>query len=133
MSLTHAKNTYISLNAVDLSGFTKESDLKRTADSHDTTTYGMNSHRYDGGLLDGKATMGGDYDNGATGPHDVIVPLIGTKVTLVRRPEGTGTGRPQETVTVLVTDYTETSPVAGYVAWSAELQLAGDVVEVNQP
>lgn len=132
MAFTHGRFTVILLNAVDLSAFVKTSDLKRTADSHDTTTYGAASHRYDGGLLDGKATMEGVYDNGTSGPHDVITPLIGTRVTLVRRPEGTGTGKPQETVTVLVTDYTETAPVADMVAWSCEMQLAGDVVEVNQ-
>lgn len=132
MAFVHGKDTYISLNAVDLSAFTNTSELGRTADSHDVTTYGKSSHVYVGGLLDGKASMGGIYDNGATGPRDVIEPLIGTNVTLVRRPEGTGSGKPQDSVSVLVMGYVETNPVADMVTWSAELQLSDEITSTNQ-
>lgn len=132
MAFVHGKDTFISLNASDLSPFTNTSELKRSADSHDVTTYGKGSHVYFGGLLDGKATIGGFYDNGVTGPRDIIEPLIGTVVTLVRRPEGTGSGRPQDSVAVLVTDYTETSPVADMVTWACELQLSDEITSTNQ-
>lgn len=132
MSFTHGKDTYISLNGSDLSAFTNTSELGRTSDSHDVTCYGKSSHVYLGGLLDGKATMGGIYDNGVTGPRDIIEPLIGTVVTLVRRPEGTGSGRPQDSVAVLVAGYTETSPVADMVTWQCEMQCSDDVTSTNQ-
>jgi len=125
----HGKDTFISIDGKDLSPFCNASELGRTADSHDVTTYGKDSHVYDGGLLDGTASASGVYDNtGATGPRAVLEPLIGTVVPLVRRPEGTGTGRPQDTVDVLVTGYTETNPVAGHVTWAVDLQLSDDVV-----
>jgi hypothetical protein len=132
MSFVHGKNTFISLNAVDLSAFVSTSELNRSADSHDVTTYGKNSHVYNGGLLDGKATMSGVYDNTAAGPRDTIEPLIGTTVTLIHRVEGTGSGRPQDSVQVLIVGYVETNPVADMVAWSCEMQCSDEITSTNQ-
>lgn len=132
MTFVHGKDTYISLNAVDLSAFTNTSEFERSADSHDTTCYGKDSHTYQGGLLNGTAKMSGIYDNGSSGPRDTIEPLIGTVVTLIRRPEGTGSGLPQDSVSVLVTKYVETNPVADMVAWSCEMQCSDEVTSTNQ-
>lgn len=132
MAFKHGKDTFISLNAVDLSAFVNTSELTRTADSHDVTTYGQDSHVYQGGLLDGTATMAGVYEDSATGPRATIEPLIGTVVTLIRQPEGTGSGLPQDSVDVLVTSYVETNPVADMVAWSCEMQLSGEVDSSDQ-
>lgn len=132
MAFVHGKDTYISLGGTDISAMCTTSNLARTADSHDVTTYGKDAHVFAGGLLNGTCGLGGVYDSTTSGAHDVITPLIGTVVTLVRRPEGTGSGLPQETVDVLVTNYTETNPVADMVTWSAELQLSDDVTEANQ-
>ena len=129
----HGKSTFISLDGDNLSAFVDTSELGRTSDSHDVTTYGKNSHVYAGGLLDGKATMAGTYDNTAgTGPRGVIEPIIGAVVQLIRRPEGTGAGKPQDTVNVLVTDYKETNPVADMVKWECEMQLSDDVASTVQ-
>lgn len=132
MAFVHGKNTYVSLNAVDLSAFSNTSTLTRKADKHDVTTYGKNDHVYQGGLGDGDFSMGGVYDNTATGPRDVIEPLVGTVVELIRRVEGTGSGLPQDTVDVLVEEYVETSPVADMVTWSVKLQPSDAVVSANQ-
>lgn len=132
MAFVHGKDTYISLNGADLSAFANTSDFGRTSDKHDVTTYGKGSHVYTGGLLDGSASMGGVYDNGATGPRDIIEPLIGTVVTLIRRPEGTGSGKPQDSVQVLVEEYVETNPVADMVTWSCKMQCSDDVTSTNQ-
>lgn len=132
MAFVHAKDTFISLDANDLSSFTNTSELSRTADSHDVTTYGKDSHVFSGGLLNGNASMGGIYDSTTSGPRDVIEPLIGTVVELIRRPEGTGSGLPEDAVNVLVTNYTETNAVASMVQWRADLQLSDDVTSTDQ-
>lgn len=132
MAFVHGKNTVIKLGAADLSPFTKASELNRSADSHDVTCYGKSSHVYVGGLLDGKASMSGVYDNSATGPRDIIEPMIGTTVVLTRQPEGVGTGLPQDVVNVVVVGYVETNPVADMVSWSAELQCSDEVASTNQ-
>lgn len=128
MTFVHGKNTVIKLDGNDLSAFTNESELTRSADSHDVTTYGKDSHVYQGGLKDGSASASGIYDSTmSSGPRAVIKPLVGTVVPLVRQPEGAGSGLPQDTVDVLVTEYVETAPVADMVTWSASLQLSDDV------
>lgn len=136
MAFVHGKNTYIALSGsslpvtgtADLSAYTNTSELTRTADSHDVTTYGKNSHVFSGGLKGGTATMGGIYDNSlSAGPRAIIEPAIGETVTLTRRTEGTGNGKPQDVVDVVITQYVETSPVADMVTWSCEMQLSDDV------
>jgi len=133
MAFVHGKNTYISLDGEDLTAFTNSTTMNRSADALDTTTYGKNSKTYAGGLKDGSATIGGIYDNTAvTGPRAVIQPLIGATVEFVFRPEGTGAGKPEDTVDVVVTAYNESSPVAEMVQWTAELQLSDDVTSAAQ-
>jgi hypothetical protein len=133
MAFVHGKDTYISLDGDDLSAFANSSDLTRKADKHDVTTYGKDDHVYQGGLGDGEANISGIYDNtAATGPRAVIEPLVGTVVPLVRRPEGTGSSLPQDTVDVLVEEYVETSPVADMVTWSVKLQLSDAVDSTAQ-
>lgn len=132
MAFVHSKNTEISLNAVDLTLFTNTSQLEQESDEHDLTTYGLDDYVFGGGLLKGAFSMGGNYDNTATGPKAVIEPLIGTVVELIRKPEGTGAGLPLETVDVLVKKYTETAPVAGFIAWQLELTKSGPIVRTTQ-
>lgn len=132
MAFVHGKNTVITLNSVDLSAYTNTSTFTRGADSHDTTTYGKNDHCFSGGLGNNTASMGGIYDNGSSGPRDTIEPLVGTVVTLTRKPEGTGSGLPLDSVSVLVTSYVETSPVADMVSWSCEMQCSDAVTSTNQ-
>lgn len=132
MAFKHGKDTVITLNAVDLSTFTTTSEFNRSADSHDVTAYGKFSHVFAGGLLNATASMSGTYDDGVTGPRATIEPLIGTVVTLIRKPVGTGAGRPQDSVSVLVIGYVETNPVAGMVAWSCEMQCSDEVTTTAQ-
>jgi len=132
MTFVHGKNTYISLNGVDLSAFVTTSQIEKTADKHDVTTYGRDDHVYSGGLKDGTVTMSGIYDNGASGPRATIQALIGQTCTLVRRPDGTGSGKAQDSLTVLVEKYVETSPVADMVTWSCDMQKSGAITTTAQ-
>lgn len=133
MTFVHGKDTFISLDGDNLSTYTNTSELTRGADKHDVTTYGKNDHVFTGGLGNNSASMSGIYDNTAsTGPRAVIEPLVGTVVTLIRRPEGTGSGKPQDSVSVLVEEYVETSPVADMVTWSVKLQCSDAVTSTTQ-
>lgn len=134
MAFLHGQHTVVKVDGNDLSDYTDTSELPRTADSHDVTTYGNSSHRYSGGLKDGTFTMSGVYDTTAvTGPKAVLEPLLGTVVPVVRQPEGAGVGKPQNVFDGLMTKYTETSPVADMVKWSCEFQIDGDVDNAVQP
>jgi hypothetical protein len=133
MSFVHGKNTYFSLGGVDLSAYTNTSTFTRGADIHDVTTYGKSDHVNAGGLGTSGLGAGGIYDNTAsTGPRAAIEPLIGTTVTMIRRPEGTGSGKPQDSVSVVVGSYVETSPVADFVQWSVELTGSDAVTSTTQ-
>jgi hypothetical protein len=132
MAFVHGHNTYISLDDVDLSAFADTTDYEKNADEHDVTTYGQTTHVLAGGLLGGSCSIGGTYDSGATGPRATIDPLIGTIVEFVHRPEGTGSGKPEDTVNVLVKSYKESSPVADMVKWTADLSFSGPVASVDQ-
>lgn len=135
MAFVHGKGTVVKLDAVDLSQYVKTSEFTRENDEHDVTTYGRNSHRVRSGLKGGKFTMSGIYDNTlVSGPRAKIGALIAAdvNVTLVRQPEGTGSGKPQDSVEVMVKNYVETSPVDDMVAWSCECTLSGDVDSTPQ-
>ena len=131
MAFKHGKGTVITLNAVDLSAFGTEIDWGQSADKHDVTTFGASAHAYQGGLLDGTATLKGIYDDGSAGPGKTIRPLIGTNTTLVYEPEGVASSKPVHTVTVLVTSYDETAPVADMIKWTAQLQFSGAVADTS--
>lgn len=128
MTFVHGKGAVVSLNAVDLSPYTNKVDFDREADAHDTTAFGKNSKTYFGGLKDAKVTMEGTYDNGAVNsPRVVIEGALGTIVPMIYKPEGTGTGKPIRTVSVVVTKYKESAEVAEMIKWTAELQCSDDV------
>ncbi len=123
MTFVHGKNTVVMLDSDSLSAYSNNTGLEVNADSHDTTTYGKEAHVFAGGLKGGTTTVSGIYDNTAmVGPAAVIKPLIGTVVELIFRPDGTGSGKAQTIVDVLVIKYTETAPVADMVTWAVDLQ-----------
>lgn len=132
MSRTHGSATQVSVGGDDISLWTNASDIERSADSHDTTTYGATHHRHEGGLKDGTFKCSGFYETGADGPHQTLAGIVGTVVEIIRKVEGTGTGKPTETFDGLLTKYSESAPVADYVQWSAEFELNEAPVETTQ-
>lgn len=132
MAFVHGKSTYISVDGDDISAFTDSSELNRSSDIHDVTTYGKNAHVKQGGLLDGKGSMSGTYASGITGPAAILKPLLGTTVEVVRRAEGTGTGKPEDTFDVVIGEYVETNPVADMVKWSCAVEVSDMVATTVQ-
>ncbi len=121
------------LDGDDLSQYIDTITMTESVDSLDITTFGNNGHRKRGGLTDGSISIGGVYDTSATGPHDVIKPLLGTVVPFVWRPEGAGALLPSSSGNVLVQNYVESAPVADIVRWTAALEIDGDVTDGNGP
>ena len=132
MARSHGKVAVVRLGAYDLSPYVKSSEFSQKADTEDTTTYGNNSKRNEGSLLDATFKMDGVYETGAAGPGAVVRPMLGTTVELIRQIEGAGAGKPQNAADLVVTGYTETAPAAGYVMWSMEGQCSGDIDSTPQ-
>lgn len=133
MAFVHGKVSEITVDGDDLSAYCNNISFNRTVDSHDVTTFGKASHCFAAGLLTGEATISGIYDNAATGPRDVLRPLLvaGAPVPVVYSVEGAGMGLPSDTVDVIITAYNETTAVADMVMWEATLQLTDDVVTAD--
>lgn len=134
MAKAHGKDTVITLDGDDLSVYINASEFSTEVEMHQTTGYTLEDHTYAAGLGNATFTMSGVYDTAAAGPRGTIVPIRDAKlpVTLVRRVEGTGSGKPNESVSVLVQQYVETNPVADMVAWSCELQCTGPITTTTQ-
>jgi hypothetical protein len=136
MTFVHGRKTKITIDGDDLSIYTKTTSFEDNVAMHDLTTYGPTRERkeYGAGLGDGKVTIGGTHNNSATGPRAILKPLLAAKaaVPFVFQPEGTGTGKQQSVVDVLVASYNESDPVDDYVQWTCELQMTGDLDETSQ-
>ena len=133
MAFKHGKDTVFKVNAVDLSAFTTSSEISRGADEHDVTGYGKSAHVVQGGLLKGSFSAEGTYDSTATtGPRDALKDLPGTNVTVIRQPEGTGSSKPQDSFTALITEYVETNPVADMIKWSVKGTISDTINDTAQ-
>lgn len=135
MTNVHGKVTVVTLNGVDYSAFANATDFKDSTEAHETTTYGRDRKTYAAGLGDGTISVGGFYDTTAvSGPRALFKPLkaAGTSVPFRYRPEGTGTGKAQSLVNVIVTSFEESSPTGDMVTWTAELQMTGVLDETPQ-
>lgn len=134
MSRSHGKETVIIIDGNNISTYCDNSELEQGADEHDVTCYGADDHVVDYGLGTGAMTMGGVYDNTSSGPKAILEGIIDGRalVTLIRRVEGTGSGLPQESMSVLVKSYKETAPVADYVRWTAEMTKSGSITRSTQ-
>jgi hypothetical protein len=128
---THGKHTIITIDSDPIID-ANTSELSTEADEHDNTVYGDNDEVPEGGILRGTFTAGGLYKAGATGTVDIIPPLLGTTVVATVKPEGTGTGKPLLTFSVLIKKFVTTRPVAGYQTWSLEAKKSGALVKTTQ-
>lgn len=134
MTMIHGKVGAILVNAKDVSPFTNSIAWDTSADTSDVTTFGATGHTYFGGLTDGKVALKGLYDNTVSvGPRAAVQASLGATVAFVYKPEGTGTGKPQSTVQVVVNSYKESVPVADMITWEAELTISGAVTTITQP
>lgn len=132
----HSKLTVVLLGGFDLTKQSNNSQLEFSSDLHDITGYGVDAHAFAIGLDLGKGTISGFYDRTAvTGPRAAILALRAARAlcSLVHRPEGTGSGLPQDSVQVAIEKYTQTHPVADMVTWSVDLTFSGVVDSTPQP
>jgi len=127
MARKHSKLTVILVAATDISQYCDDSTCEKSAGTEDNTTYGKNAQVFDPTLLTGAFSCSGKYDSTAsTGPRALLMPLVGTSVTIKHRPEGTGSGLPQDSFTAVITKYTETAPIGGYRKFALDTQPSDD-------
>lgn len=134
MAGNHSRLTVVIIDSVDISAYTNTTEMSDEDEMNDVTCFGAVRKAYAAGLGDGTFTIGGVHDNGATGPRKKLKALKAAKVpvTFLYQPNGTGAGKLQSSVSVLVKSYTDTSAVADVVRWKAVLQMTGALDETDQ-
>ncbi len=132
MAKKHGKNTVVTIAGSDLSAYISSSDFSRTASADETTSYGEDSRTYIPGLKDSTFSFSGFYDDAVAGPPDILIPLVGTSVAVVRQIEGVGSGLPNEAFSGVLTTYDESAPVDGVITISGDIQVSGDVTRTDQ-
>lgn len=134
MAKQHGRHTFISVDGDDISAYTNASELDYKTDKHDVTCYGAGGHEWgDDPLENAEGKMSGIYNNTAvTGPGAVLKPLRGSVVPMVRRTEGTGAGKPEETFSAFIESYKESSPAADYVTWECTFAVSGVITTGTQ-
>lgn len=131
---THGKLTVLKIAAVDISLATKTSNFSGSADVHDTSGYGLGARTKAGGIKDGKFTASGSYDIAATtGTPTVLEGQEGVTMSLTRQVAGTGTTKPQELFSAVLSKFDVSAPFDDMVTWSAEWEVSGVVNRTAQP
>jgi hypothetical protein len=134
MTVSHGKNTIITVVTKDISPYTKNSQIERAAATHNTTGYGVDDELYAGGLRNSKFTCSGVYDNTVlVGPSIVMGGVVGSTLAIIRKVEGTGTGKPQQAFNAVLEKFVESNPHDDMVTWSADFQITGPVTLTTQP
>lgn len=139
MGAVHGRLTVVIINAQDISAATNTAEMADEDEMHDITCFGAVRKAWLAGLGDGKFTIGGVHNTGATGPRKILKGIkanqktTGLPVPFIYRPEGTGSGKAQSSVNVFVLSYTDTNTVADAARWKAVLQMSGDLNETDQP
>lgn len=131
MAFVHGKSTSVLLDQYDLSGYLNSSDITRTTESHETTTYGTTggAKTYITGLRDGTLSLGGLWD-GSAGAIDVVLEATlsaasGQVVTLA--PAGMAVGSRVNMLSSRSTSYAVSDPVGDLVTVSVDLQADGGI------
>jgi hypothetical protein len=127
---THGKSAQITINTKDISPYVTSVTFQRGNDTHDVTTFGSLAHSYIAGLIDGQVTINGLWDKTAlVGSEVVFNSMVGTAAgyAFVYGPEGSTVGNVKYTGTVVLDNYSESTPVADLVTFTAQLKISGSV------
>lgn len=129
MAFRHGKTAEITVNSVALSSFCDAADLSIDVDTADTTTFGSTWKTAIAGLIGGTVNLVGNFDPTTTsGPASALVACIagGVPVAVIYEPGGAAANQHRQ-FNAIVTNYSESSPVADKVTFTASLLVTGAV------
>lgn len=134
MAFIHGRLAVVIFNGVDISAYCDSNEMTDDTTNHDVTCFGAVRKAYAAGLGDGQFVIGGTHDDGANSPRAVIkaAKAAGLPVPFIDRPAGTGAGKQQSSVNVLVGQYVQTEAASEMTKWKATLQMTGALDETNQ-
>ena len=130
MAFKHGKSAEVYVGTNSLSTYCDQLDLSIDVDTSETSTFGVGWKTYLAGLVGSTLSLAGSYDGTAsTGPAAVLLACVtgGTAWSFKHFPGGSASGQRQNSFSGFVTNYSESSPVADKVTWSAEVLASGTV------
>ncbi len=132
MTAAHGKDTEHTVDGDDLTEWIKTSNWEVNPDIHDFTGSGTDDKRNRGGQIGRSLTLGGWYDTTTgTGPA-ILEALAGTTVPIVRKLQGTGTGKPQQAFSAVVGKYVESGKNDDIIQWTCDFAVDGAVATTTQ-
>jgi len=130
MAAVHGKDATLTVNAGALTGFANDASLSRSAETAETTVFGLSAKTFVAGLKDGTFSSSGFYDKTATTGSVYILEAVyaaNASVACVYRPAGAGAGHYSYAFNAILTQFDITGSVGDAVAISFELQIDGPV------
>jgi hypothetical protein len=113
----------------DVSAITNSSDVSRTIATGETTHFGSIGKEFIVGLTDGQLSMGGSFDatidQKISAAMDAMAAGTIPNIPYQYSPAGTATGQPKYTGSMIITNYTVSSPVGGVVTVKLTGQITG--------
>lgn len=126
----HGSDTELSVRAIDISEHCKTSTLEESTKLSDLTGYkpAGKAEIHGGGLKGGKFTVSGVYDKSeTTAPALAMKGRHGETMAIIRKLEGTGAGKPQESFNAVLEKFAQTAPHDDFITWSADFTVTGPV------
>jgi hypothetical protein len=135
MPFYNSKNAYVSVAGTDISAFCDNASLDRTNEQADTTPFQQAHKSSQSGLNSATYSIAGKYDPTATtGPAAVLTAaaLGGVAVSVVHRPEGTGSGLEQNAFSAILTSYKESTTAGDTTKFEAAFEVTGTITDTTQ-
>lgn len=126
----HGKETELFLCEFDISCFVNNIDLTQDIDLPEVTTFCDDTRRYINGLKNATGSIGGFIDDDADTGIDAILQAtfnVPTSSIWTDAPNGFAAGNIAYLFRALINSYNTTQPVDGVQAFTADLQLDGDL------
>lgn len=134
MAFVHGKDSYFSLDdtagsPTNISTYVSENELAQEIEMADVTAFGDEGHKNIPGLENSSFSVSGHWDSTQAG----IIGSTTQRKTATRSfeygPAGNGSGAVKYSGEVWISTYSESSPVADKVSWSATLMVDGVVTK----
>ena len=121
MPFITGRNTSVLWNTTVMSGYLTQTDFEVSVETHDVTTYGKGWKEFVPGLLDSTTGFQGIHDAAAGTVIEDALDTGGAVLTYCPA-GGTAVGERARLVSVISTNYSESSPVADVVKFSWDVQ-----------
>lgn len=123
MAFGGGTDTVLLINGYNLTSYFNASSPNATAGAYETSTYGVGSKTYIGGLKDARWSLGGFFDGAIAAVDEILAAALGVASGIATWfPQGDALGTAGRGISGHVVSHGSTSPVDGVVSTQAEIQ-----------